>query len=101
MQMLAVAYHVERMQGGRGIKYLSYEMLLIHRMKPTPRGHSRVVAIRSDMTKTGDQGGVAGTLATSAKWGEQLAWCSITQPVRRSGHPDFGWQAAEGDVWGV
>jgi hypothetical protein len=41
VQTLAVAYHVERMQGGQGLgEYLSYTMLLIHRMEPTPRGSS-------------------------------------------------------------
>ena len=45
-------------------------MLLVHRMKPTPRvilGWSPQV-----LEKTGDQCRVAATLATSVKWGELL-----------------------------
>jgi hypothetical protein len=37
-QTVVVAYHVERMQGSQMVRYLSYKMLLIHRMKPAPRG---------------------------------------------------------------
>ena len=46
-QPLAFAYHVERMQGGRGVRCLGHELLLVHRMKPVPRGHPRGVTIRS------------------------------------------------------
>lgn len=38
VQMLAVAYHVERMQSGQRLGYLGYKMLLVHRMEPAPRG---------------------------------------------------------------
>ena len=38
VQMLAITYHVERMQSGQSVGYLSHKMLLIHRMKPAPRG---------------------------------------------------------------
>jgi len=37
VQVLAIAYHVERMQGGQMVGYLSYKMLLVHRMDPAPR----------------------------------------------------------------
>ena len=42
-----------------------------------------MVTIRS-VNKTGGQGEVAATSATSAKWGEQLAQCSMAQLVGRS-----------------
>ena len=47
-----------------------------------------MVAIRS-VNRTGNQGRVAAALATSVKWGEQLAWCSTAQPVRKLGYPGF------------
>jgi hypothetical protein len=38
VQILTIAYHVERMQGGQRVRHLSCEMLLVHRMDSAPRG---------------------------------------------------------------
>jgi hypothetical protein len=36
-QTLAVSYHVERVQGSQGMRYQSYEMPLVHRMRSAPQ----------------------------------------------------------------
>jgi hypothetical protein len=50
-----------------------------------------VVAVRSDTTKTGDQGGVAATLATSAKRGS--SWLNALWSSQQGSHgiPTWWW----------
>jgi hypothetical protein len=60
-----------------------------------------VVAIRSDTIKTGDQGGVAATLATSVKWGRAAGMALYGPASEGSGHPDSGWWETEGGIWRV
>jgi hypothetical protein len=51
-QTVAVAYHVERMHARWPVSEVpEHKMLLIHRMKPAPRGSFRVVTISSDQDR--------------------------------------------------